>query len=56
MELNHGQVDREREVRTDIMQEYEKENLSRTHWALWLPVMVATIAPVLWFFIFVILD
>jgi hypothetical protein len=39
-----------------IMQEDEKENLRRTNWAIWLPVMVTTIGAFIWFFIFVILD
>jgi hypothetical protein len=38
------------------MREDEKENLRRNHWAIWLPIIVATIGSVLWFFIFVILD
>jgi len=39
------------------MQEDGKEN-PRSRWAIWLPIMVATIVPVIWFFIFffVILD
>jgi hypothetical protein len=40
------------------MQEDETENIRRINWAIWLPVMIATLAPVIWFFIFffVILD
>ena len=50
MELTYGQVDREKEM-TCIMHEDEKEN-PNSRWAIWLPIMVATIVPGIWFFIF----
>lgn len=35
----------------------EGEEKSRnTHWAIWLPILAATIGAVIWFFLFIIMD
>jgi len=34
----------------------EEEKSRRINWAIWLPVMVATIGAAIWFFLFIILD
>jgi len=34
----------------------KKKKTRRMNWAIWLPVMVATIGIAVWFFLFVILD